>query len=226
MSSIAERLAGVKERIARAAERASRDPAEVTLIAVSKFQPVEAMREAWEAGQRSFGENYAQELRDKAAALADLPGLELHYIGTLQKNKAKYVAPIATMFHALDDLELARELDKRAAGAGRVLPVLIEVNLGEEQKGGIEPEALESFLKPLEALRSLEVRGLMCLPPPADDPEAVRPAFRTVAGLARGLGLKTLSMGMSADYEVAIEEGATHVRVGTAIFGERKRPAH
>lgn len=223
MSGIADRLAEVQARIARAAQRVGRDPAEVTLIAVSKFHSVEAMREAYEAGQRAFGENYAQELRDKARELGDLPGLELHYIGTLQKNKAKYVAPVAAMFHALDDLELAHELDRRAAAAGRTLPVLIEANLGEAQKGGIAPEALPAFVAGLKPFRSLELRGLMCIPPPAEEPEAVRPAFRRVAALAREFGLSTLSMGMSADFEVAIEEGATHVRVGTAIFGERRR---
>ena len=223
--SLKENLERVRARVAAAEAKAGRPAGSVRLVAVSKTQPIDRVREAYAAGQRVFGENYAQELRDKAAALADLPGLELHFIGTLQKNKAKYVAPVAAMFQALDDLELARELDKRAAAAGRVLPVLIEVNLGEEQKGGVAPEGLSSFLGELRRLPGLRADGLMCIPPPADDPEATRPHFKKVAALARVHGLSTLSMGMSADFEVAIEEGATLARVGTAIFGERHYPA-
>jgi len=219
--SIAENLAQVRARIAAAEARAGRAPGSVELVAVSKTQPVEALREACAAGQRVFGENYAQELRDKAEALSALEGLRLHFIGTLQRNKAKYVAPVAAMFEALDDLELARELDKRAAAAGRRLPVLVEVNLGEDQKGGVTPEGLGAFLEALAPLRALEPRGLMCIPPPAEDPEATRPHFRRVAALAKAHALPTVSMGMSADFEVAIEEGATLVRVGTAIFGAR-----
>ncbi|MFN7135235.1 MAG: YggS family pyridoxal phosphate-dependent enzyme [Myxococcales bacterium] len=224
MSDVATRLREVRASIDAAARRAGRDPAAVHLVAVSKFQPLAAMREAFAAGQRLFGENYAQELREKAKALEDCEGLELHFIGTLQKNKAKYVAPLAAMFHALDTLELAKELDKRAAAAGRVLPVLLEVNLGEAQKGGVAPEAVEPLADAVRGLAALELRGLMCMPPPADDAEASRPHFRTVAALGSRLGLQVLSMGMSADYEVAIEEGATHVRVGTAIFGARPAP--
>jgi pyridoxal phosphate enzyme (YggS family) len=182
---------------------------------------MEKIREAYQAGQRIFGENYAQELRDKAEGLKDLAELRFHFIGTLQKNKARYVAPVAAMFEALDDLELARELDKRAGAVGRTLPVLVEVNLGEEQKGGVLPEALPAFLEELSSLKSVKAEGLMCIPAPAPDAEAVRPCFRKVAELGKKLGLATLSMGMSADFEVAIEEGATLVRVGTAIFGER-----
>jgi PLP dependent protein len=221
--SVAENLKRVRERIAAAAARAGRSPDSVQLVAVSKIQPVELIREAYGAGQRLFGENYAQELRDKAEALRDLADLRFHFIGTLQSNKARAVAPVAAMFEALDDVELARELNKRAASAGRVLPVLVEVNLGEEQKGGVRPERLTDFLSALSPFGSLEVRGLMCIPPLAPDPEATRPHFRQVASLARAHGLGELSMGMSADFEVAIEEGATLVRVGTAIFGERSR---
>jgi PLP dependent protein len=221
--SIQENLSLVRERMARAAARAGRSADSVQLVAVSKTQPLEKIREAFAAGQRLFGENYAQELREKAEALADLAGLRFHFIGTLQKNKAKHVAPVASMFEALDDLELARELDKRARAANRVLPVLLEVNLGEEQKGGVAPEALAAFLEALRPLASLSAEGLMCIPEPQPDPEASRPHFKKVAALARAHGLRTLSMGMSADFEVAIEEGATLVRVGTAIFGERRR---
>ena len=222
--SIQENLEQVRSRIAAAEAKAGRPAGSVQLVAVSKTQPVEAIREAYAAGQRVFGENYAQELRDKAEALGGLLGLQLHFIGTLQRNKAKYVAPVAAMFEALDDLDLAGELSKRAAAAGRVLPVLIEVNLGEEQKGGVSPSGLPAFLADLAPLAGLRVEGLMCIPPPAEDPEATRPHFRRVAALARQHGLRTLSMGMSADFEVAIEEGATLVRVGTAIFGERHYP--
>jgi PLP dependent protein len=221
---IGENLEQVRARIARAAARAGRPPGSVQLVAVSKTKPPEQIREAYAAGQRLFGENYAQELRDKARALADLADLKLHFIGGLQRNKAKYVAPVASMFEALDDLELASELDLRAAAAGRRLPVLVEVNLGEAQKGGVPEQALPAFARALAPLSHLSLEGLMCIPPAAEDPEAARPYFRRTAALARGLGLATLSMGMSADFEVAIEEGATLVRVGTAIFGERARP--
>jgi len=221
VSLIAQRLDEVRARIRAAALRAGRDARSVTLVAVSKTQPPEALREAYAAGQRVFGENYAQELRDKARDLSDLPELRLHFIGRLQKNKAKYVAPVAAVFEALDSYELAVELDKRAASVGRTLPVLVEVNLGEAQKGGVPAEELAGFLVRLCDLRALKVEGLMCIPPEADDPEQTRPFFRRLAELARGHGLEQLSMGMSADFEIAIEEGATLVRVGTAIFGAR-----
>ena len=219
--SVAEALASVQSRIAAAEARAGRPAGSVSLVAVSKLQPAVKIREAWAAGQRLFGENYAQELRDKAQELSDLAGLRFHFIGTLQRNKAKVVVPAASMFEALDDLDLARELDKRARSLGRRLPVLLEVNLGEEQKGGVHPDELGAFLEALRPLDAVSAEGLMCIPPPADSPEETRPHFRRVAALAREHGLRTLSMGMTADFEVAIEEGATIVRVGTAIFGAR-----
>jgi hypothetical protein len=219
--SIRENLQKVRERIETAAARAGRAPGAVRLVAVSKTQPAEAVREAYEAGQRLFGENYAQELRDKANLLADLPDLQLHFIGRLQRNKAKYVAPLASMMESLDDLGLARELDKRAAAVGRLLPVLVEVNLGEEQKGGVPEGEVESFVGQVRAMGGLRLDGLMCIPPFSDDPEHSRPYFVRLRELAEKLGLTVLSMGMSTDYEVAIEEGATLVRVGTAIFGPR-----
>lgn len=218
---IAENLASVRERIAAAAARAGRKSDEVQLVAVSKTRPPEDLREAYAAGQRLFGENYAQELRDKAKALADLADLKLHFIGSLQKNKARHVAPVAAMFEALDDVELAAELDKRAAAAGRVLPVLVELNLGEAQKGGVPEGGLRRFADEVARFRHLKLEGLMCIPPAAENADEVRPYFRRTAEAARGLGLTVLSMGMSADFEVAIEEGATLVRVGTAIFGAR-----
>lgn len=221
---IAENLARVRERIAEAAARAGRKPDEIQLVAVSKTRPAQDLRDAYAAGQRLFGENYAQELRDKAGALSDLADLKLHFLGSLQKNKARYVAAAADMFEALDDLELAAELDKRAAAAKRILPVLAEVNLGEAQKGGVPEDRLSAFVEGLAAFSHLQLEGLMCIPPATESAERVRPYFRRTAQAARRLGLPALSMGMSADFEVAIEEGATLVRVGTAIFGERSYP--
>jgi PLP dependent protein len=215
---VAGNLAGVRERIARACERAKRDPASVKLVAVSKVQPVEAIREALEAGQRAFGENYAQELREKAEAVA---GAEWHFLGALQTNKVKMVVGKVALLHTCDRPSLAQELNKRAAALGTVQRVLVEVNLAEEpQKGGIAPSGLASFVDEMGKLPALRCEGLMCIPPAEDDP---RPHFRRLRELREKLGLRELSMGMSADYETAIEEGATIVRVGTAIFGERPR---
>jgi pyridoxal phosphate enzyme (YggS family) len=206
-------LASVRERIARACAKAARDAASVRLVAVSKTQPLEKLREAQAAGQTAFGENYAQELREKAEAL---PGVEWHFIGALQTNKAKLVVGRAALIHTCDRLALARELSKRAAAEQRVL---LEVNVGREpQKAGALPEDVPALLEQVRALPRLRCDGLMCIPPAEGDP---RPHFRTLRGLARDLSLPELSMGMSADYEAAIEEGATLVRVGTAIFGQR-----
>jgi pyridoxal phosphate enzyme (YggS family) len=223
--SIAERLAGVRARISQAAEQAGRDPLSVRLVAVSKLQPAESIRAALVAGQRIFGENYAQELREKHEQLADGP--EWHFLGALQTNKAKLVAGRAALIHTCDRLALADELNKRAMSLGVVQRVLIEVNLGDEsQKGGVAPAQLHQLLSQLEQLSSLTCEGLMCIPPAGQDP---RLHFQTLFRLreearARGHGqIQELSMGMSADFEIAIAEGATLVRVGTAIFGERPR---
>ncbi len=210
-----EGLTRVRERIAAACARAGRDEASVTLVAVSKTQPVEKLREAFAAGQKIFGENYAQELRAKAEAL---PGAEWHFIGALQTNKARVVVGRASLIHTCDRLALAKELAKRAQGTQRVL---LEVNIGKEpQKSGALPEDVPALLDAVRALPALSCEGLMCIPPASGDP---RPHFRALRELAQKLGLRELSMGMSADYEIAIEEGATIVRVGTAIFGERPR---
>jgi PLP dependent protein len=224
---VAENLAGVRERMARACERARRDPASVKLVAVSKVQPVEAIREALEAGQRAFGENYAQELREKGEAIGEGPAVEWHFLGALQTNKVKMVVGRAALVHTCDRPSLAQELNKRAAALGTVQRVLVEVNLAEEaQKGGIAPGELASFVEGVRNLPSLRCEGLMCIPPADDDPKK---HFRRLRDLRdelhgrTGLLLPELSMGMSADYEAAIEEGATIVRVGTAIFGERSR---
>jgi pyridoxal phosphate enzyme (YggS family) len=192
----------------------------VTLLAVSKLKPAELIREAYAAGQRDFGENYAQELRDKAAELAGLEGLRWHAIGPLQTNKVKYVAKAAHAFHALDRLDVARELSKRRADAP--LPCYVEVNIGGEQsKSGLALEALGPFLDEVRALPGVRLEGLMALPPPTEDEQQARGHFRRLRELARGHGLAGLSMGTTHDFELAIEEGATIVRVGTAIFGER-----
>jgi pyridoxal phosphate enzyme (YggS family) len=221
MSEIAERLAAVKARIEPACRRAGRAPSEVVLVAVSKKQTVAAVEEAYASGQRDFGENYAQELRDKAKALAHLDGIRWHAIGSLQTNKAKYLAPVAAMFHALDDVGVGRELGRRAAAAGRVIPCLIEVNVGEATKGGVDVGKIGDTLEATKRIAGIEVRGLMVMPPPSEDPEASRPMFRRLREAAREHSLPELSMGMTQDFEVAIEEGATLIRVGTAIFGAR-----
>ena len=215
---VAAGLARVRERIAAASSRARRDPASVRLVAVSKTKPVDLLRAAQAAGQTTFGENYAQELREKAEAL---PGVEWHFIGALQTNKARMVVGRAALIHTCDRLALAHELSKRAQVAGVTQRVLLEVNVGREpQKAGALPEDVPAMLERLRELPSLTIEGLMCIPPAEGDP---RPHFRSLRQLAEGLALRELSMGMSADFEIAIEEGATLVRVGTAIFGERAR---
>ncbi len=225
--SLAERLAGVHARIERAAVAAGRDPATVRLVAVSKTHGPEAVREAYSAGQRVFGESYAQELVDKAARLADLGDIEWHFIGHLQTNKARLVARTAHVVHTVDTTVLARELGKRAEAAreGRRLPVLVEVNVGgEAQKAGTSPADLEEVLQAVVAQGSLLLRGLMTMPP-AGDPSAARRVFETLVSLRNLHGgaarLPELSMGMSDDLEIAVACGATLVRVGTAIFGPR-----
>ncbi|HYS09208.1 MAG TPA: YggS family pyridoxal phosphate-dependent enzyme [Myxococcales bacterium] len=216
MGDVAEGLARVRERIAAACARSGRDPSSVHLVAVSKTKPVEMLREAQAAGQRIFAENYAQELREKADALA---GVEWHFIGALQTNKAKLVVGRAALIHTCDRLALAQELSKRAKAAGITQRVLIEVNVGREaQKAGVLPEDVPELLAQVRALPALAGEGLMCIPPAEGDR---RPHFRSLQSLGQALGLPELSMGMTADFEIAIEEGATLVRVGTAIFGER-----
>lgn len=221
----AERLAAVRARIAGACAAAGRDPSSVRLLAVSKTKPPEAVREAYGAGLRDFGESYAQELEAKARALADLPDLRWHFIGHLQTNKAKVVARVASAVHTVDSVHLARELGKRAQREGRELDAFVEVNVGgEAQKSGCAPRELEAVLDAVarEApwLRSV---GLMTVPP--DDEAATRAAFGTLATLRNLHGgaarLPELSMGMSDDLELAVAAGSTWVRVGTALFGAR-----
>jgi PLP dependent protein len=217
---VAENLARVRERIRAACERSGRDPDTVALVAVCKGQPIEAVLAAFAAGQTAFGENYAQELHAKADAL---PEAEWHFIGALQTNKVKMVVGRAALVHTCDRVALAQELSKRAFAKNVTQRVLIEVNVGREpQKSGALPERVEALLTHVKELEALRCEGLMCIPPAGEDP---RPHFRALRALRDRLGLRELSMGMTADFEVAIEEGATIVRVGTAIFGERPRRA-
>jgi pyridoxal phosphate enzyme (YggS family) len=220
-AELAENFAAVEARIAAACARAGRPRESVSLVAVSKLHPPEVVRLAWELGHRDFGENYAQELRDKHAALADCAGLVWHAIGPVQPKNAKYVARAAGVFHALERLEVARELARRREGPP--LRCLLEVNIaGEASKAGVAPEAAPALADEVRALPGLELVGLTTMPPLVEDAEANRPCFRAAADLARRLGLRELSMGTTSDFEVAIEEGATLVRVGTALFGARR----
>lgn len=226
LERIPERLAEVRARIEEATQRAGRPRHAVRLVAVSKTKPVEAIRIAYDAGQRDFGENYVQELTEKAKALADLIDLRWHFIGSLQRNKAKPVTNLASMIHTVDRDELVDELEKRSAARGKPCDVLIEVNVGDESsKSGVALDACAKLLEKANSTKNLRVRGLMAIPPFLDDPEAVRPYFVKLRELRDACGgvtaLPELSMGMSHDCVVAIEEGATLVRVGTAIFGSR-----
>jgi len=224
--TLEERLLAVQARIAQAAAAAGRDAAEIKLVAVSKSQPSEAVRRAHSAGQRAFGESYAQELALKAEALADLADIEWHFIGHLQTNKAKIVAKHADVVHSVDSEAVARELGKRAARErASGLPVFIEVNVAHEpQKAGATPSEIEDVMRAVRAEPSLVLRGLMTVPP-AGDLGAARGVFGALATLRNlhggALALPELSMGMSSDFETAIACGSTCVRVGTAIFGER-----
>lgn len=229
MSDIALALASIRERIARAAHAAGRDERDVHLLAVSKTKPALAIREAYAAGQRDFGENYAQEIADKHSELADLDGIRWHFIGHLQSNKAKLVAPFATAVHSVDGIKLVHELGRRAQGRATRLSVLVEVNVGgEASKSGVGPGELADVLSAVESEPSLKLAGLMSIPPPSETPEGSRHFHRMLRDLRDAHGgaarLPELSMGMSDDLEIAIAEGATWVRVGTAIFGARAKP--
>jgi hypothetical protein len=226
---IAGRVAAVRERIARAAARAGRRAEDVTLVAVGKTFPAPVLREVFAAGVTDFGENKVQEAEGKMAALADLAaqGLRWHLVGHLQSNKAKKAAAF-DLVQSLDSAELGRRLNAVGAERGKVARALVQVDLaGEDTKFGVSESELMSVLEALQGLDSLRVEGLMILPPYNEDPEKSRPYFRRLRELrdrAKTAGHKTaghLSMGMSHDFEVAVEEGATFVRVGTAIFGER-----
>lgn len=223
MATTAERIADVQARITDAARRSGRSPEEVTLVAVTKTVPVERIREAVEAGLKDFGENYVQEALPKLAALGN--DVRWHFIGHLQSNKARLVAGAFALIHSLDSVALAEELNKRAANAGVTQNVLIEVRLDPaETKTGVLPEELGVLTDTVMALPHLRLQGLMGMPPLFADPEESRPYFAHLRELSEILpegARRELSMGMSTDFEVAIEEGATIVRVGTAIFGPR-----
>lgn len=222
--TIADRWREVRARVDAACAQAGRAPSEVTIVAVSKLHPASAVDEAAAAGATDFGENYAQELATKRTAVTT-PGIRWHYIGRLQSNKAKLVAGHVALVHAVDSVSLATELGKRAPA---VQPVLLAINAaGEQTKGGITADTALDVARAIAAVGNVRLDGLMTMPPPTDDPEASRPYFEALRALrdtlATELGqpLPVLSMGMSGDFEVAIACGATHVRIGTAIFGPR-----
>ncbi|HEX5042164.1 MAG TPA: YggS family pyridoxal phosphate-dependent enzyme [Candidatus Polarisedimenticolaceae bacterium] len=226
MIEVAAARAAIVARIEAACRRAGRDAAEVTLVAVSKTVPAASVRALADAGQIVFGENRVQEALAKMGDVG--PRARWHLVGHLQRNKARHAVGVFDLIHSVDDLALAREIDRRAGARGIVQPVLIEVNVaGEGTKQGIAPGDLAALLEGVALLPSVDLQGLMAIPPPGGDPEASRPWFRELARLredvSRRLGrpVRHLSMGMSDDFEVAIEEGATLVRVGRALFGER-----
>jgi hypothetical protein len=226
VNDVARRLQDVRGRIAAACDRARRDPGSVRLVAVSKTVPVASIREAMAAGQTLFGENRVQEALAKIGEAG--PAARWHLVGHLQTNKARHAAGAFELIHGVDDRELAEELDRRAGGKGTTQPVLVQVNLaGEPTKAGADESEVLPLVAAVAGMAHLDLRGLMIIPPPAHDPENSRPWFRRVRELrdraANHLGreLPELSMGMTDDFEVAIEEGATLVRVGRAVFGER-----
>lgn len=221
MENLADRLAAVRERIARAAGKARRDPAGILLLAVTKIFPADAVRQAYDLGLRDFGENYVQEFEGKAPALSGLPDARYHLIGHLQSNKTKKAAELFQVVQTVDSAKLARRLNE----SEHPLDVMLEVKLStEDAKSGAAPSELPDLIAAVRACGNLRLLGLMTMPPWSDDPEASRGYFRGLRELAEQHGLAHLSMGMSHDLETAIEEGSTCVRVGTALFGKRKKP--
>ncbi|HBI16444.1 MAG TPA: YggS family pyridoxal phosphate-dependent enzyme [Desulfobulbaceae bacterium] len=228
---ICENLQQLREKISTIAQRCGRDPRDIELLAVSKQMSAEQIRKAYHCGQLLFGENFVQEAMAKIPQLD--PSIHWHFIGHLQSNKARQAVRLFAMVETVDRVKLAEQLNKHASACGRILDILVQVNVGEEQqKSGIAPQNVEQFLTEVGTLQHLRVRGLMTIPPYAENPEQSRPFFRALKQLAdhcrvRGLFADNtsvvLSMGMSGDYPVAIEEGATLLRIGTAIFGERPR---
>ena len=229
MTEIEENVSRVRERISAACRRCGRGPDDVKLLAISKTFPPESIRAAYEVGLRDFGENRVQEAKAKRPALADL-SITWHLVGHLQTNKAKAARELFHWVHSVDSLRLAQKLEQAAGPGGGRLPILLEVNLGgEESKAGVRESEISQLAEQISQLATLEIRGLMVIPPFFDDPEQVRPYFRRLRELAQeidarsiaNVSMRELSMGMSTDFEVAIEEGATVIRVGTAIFGPR-----
>lgn len=227
---IKQNLEKVRARMTTAAQNCGRRPDSVKLVAVSKTVTVDKIREGIVSGAIDLGENYVQEARKKIETLVDQP-LTWHFIGHLQSNKAKYAARLFDLIHSVDSLKLAKALDKEAGKAGKVQPILIQVNIaGEETKSGVSEEGAIALVQQVSRLKNLSIRGLMTMPPYFNAPEKVRPFFRRLRQLRDriaamnlpGVSMEELSMGMTGDFEAAIEEGATMVRIGTAIFGERQ----
>ncbi len=218
--TLAERLEAVRGRIARAAERVRRDPADILLLAVTKIFPADVIREAHQLGLREFGENYVQEFEGKAPLVGGLEGARFHLIGHLQSNKARKAVELFQVVQTVDTPKLARRLNE----SGRSIEIMLEVKVsGEESKSGAAPESLPELIAAVRECPNLRLLGLMAMPPWSDDPEVSRPYFRRLRELGEQHALAQLSMGMSHDLETAIEEGSTCVRVGTALFGKRKK---
>jgi pyridoxal phosphate enzyme (YggS family) len=220
MVTLKQNIEQVEERIQAAARRAGRDRSQITLIAVTKKFPAAVIREAFACGLRVFGENYVQEFESKHPGLADLSGAQFHLIGHLQSNKTRPAAELFQVIETVDTAKIARRLD----AVGKPLEVMLEVKLSEEEsKSGAAPEEIPGLIEALAQCPNLRLTGLMTMPPWNEDQEITRPYFRRLAELGKRHGLPYLSMGMSNDFEAAIEEGATHVRVGTALFGPRRK---
>lgn len=226
--SIADNISSIRDRIERAAQRAGRNPKDILLLAVSKTQSVDDIIKARDLGVKTFGENKVQEILAKYDHVKDV---KWHLIGHLQRNKVKYIIDKVEMIHSLDSIELAEEINKRAEKKGIVMPVLIQINIGKEgSKSGIYEEELEAFIKKLEGYKNILISGIMTIPPKIDNDDVTRNYFKRMKELFEGLkmikhdniDIKYLSMGMTGDFEIAIEEGANIVRIGTGIFGERK----
>jgi pyridoxal phosphate enzyme (YggS family) len=229
MDTIRDRIEAVRERIRSAALRCGRNPDSIRLVAVSKTFPVETVREAVDAGATILGENYIQEAREKIGALSSSP-VSWHFIGRLQRNKAKYAVGLFDLIHSVDSMRLAEEIDSQARKAGKIQKILIQVNIGRDPaKSGAAAEETLSLAQEVSRFEALSVQGLMTMPPFFDDPQRVRPYFTALAELRdrirscriSGIGMDELSMGMTGDFEAAVECGATLVRIGTAIFGKR-----
>ncbi|WP_321365736.1 YggS family pyridoxal phosphate-dependent enzyme [uncultured Desulfuromusa sp.] len=232
MNNIADNIQKIHARINNACQISGRNPEEVKLVAVSKIKPADMIEEAFHSGQKIFGESYVQEFRDKHP-LVSAP-VEWHFIGGLQSNKVKYLRGKVSTIHSVDRLSLAQEIDRQWGKTDKTVDIFLQVNVGDESsKAGCSPEELESLVRSVAPLPNLKIKGLMCLPPHFDDPELVRPFFKQLKELAEqinnlhlpAVSMDELSMGMSGDFEVAVEEGATFVRIGTAIFGARTKKA-